>query len=92
MRDRDDSHFKVWAQDRTKSRLCDYCKDGIKDHNVMLHEEKERVEKRKVKSERLTLAQINYSKSDLAKSKRETRRKIEDYHDMQQYQSQYGDE
>ena len=92
MRDRGDEHFKVWAQDKTKSRLCDDCKEGIKDHAVILHEEKERAEKRKVESERLTPAQINYSKSDDAKGKRERRRFIEDRNDMKQYQSQYGDE
>jgi len=40
MRDRDDEHFKAWAQDRTKSRLCDDCKEGIKDHNVYLTKKK----------------------------------------------------
>jgi len=58
----------------------------------ILNEEKERAEKRKVESERLTPAQINYSKSDDAKGKRERRRFIEDRNDMIQYQKQYGDE
>ena len=81
LQDRPLRYFTKWDEDRNKARQCDFCNDDIVCKAKIANQKAELKAKAKALKEKLTPIQAGYANSKQSKSKRETRRAIEDYNE-----------